>query len=761
VTVQYFPAAAPTLAGRRPARLRPSAAARTLPAVALLCALTPALPAAAQTPSSGLVTRWAAGVDPAAPLPEHPRPQMTRPAWESLNGWWDYAVRDSTAPRPHAWDGRIVVPFPIEAQLSRVGRTVAPAERLWYHRTFRTPALEGERLLLHFGAVDWASEVWVNGRRVGEHRGGYDPFTVDVTDALAPGAEQEIVVSVTDPTDSGDQPRGKQVARPHGIWYTSVTGIWQTVWLEPVPAAHVSALDIRPDVDSSRVIVRVAAEGAPAGARVEVEALADGRSVARGGGAVGAPITLPIAEPRLWAPGDPFLYDLRVRLQDGDSVGSYFGMRKIEVAPDSAGVLRLLLNGRPLFHYGLLDQGWWPDGLYTAPTDEALRHDLEKTLALGFNMARKHVKVEPARWYWHADRLGLLVWQDMPSADNETGASHAQFALELRRMVDALRNHPSIVMWVPFNEGWGQHDTEAYTTWLSAYDPTRLVNSATGWTDEGVGDVVDEHAYPGPAIPNDDGRRARVLGEFGGLGLPLEGHTWVPQDNWGYRTFTDTASLGEAYLELLRQLRFLESEGLAAAVYTQTTDVEIEVNGMMTYDRAVVKLPPAGREAAQALYRAGPTLRALVPTSRGEGAGWRVTTTPPPADWTEPTFDDAGWRAAIGGFGRTRDSGTHVRTPWTTTDLWLRREVLIPGRALVDPHWVVRYDEDAELWIDGRPVLSLPGYNRAYSVLPLDATARALLTPGRHVLAVHVKNARGGQFIDVGIAEVLAAARAR
>ena len=743
----------PSIATRARATLQRPA----LVAAALVAAAAAGGTAQAQTPSARIATRWAADVDPAAPLPEYPRPQMTRAAWQSLNGWWDYAVRDSTAERPDAWDGRIVVPFPIESQLSRVGRSVGPDQRLWYRRTFRAPARGGGRLLLHFGAVDWAAAVWVNGHRVGEHRGGYDPFTLDVTDALGAGPEQELVVAVTDPTDTGDQPRGKQVARPHGIWYTSVTGIWQTVWLEPVPTAHVTALDIRPDVDSSRVSVRVDAAGAPAGARVEVEALADGRSVARAVGTAGAPIALPIPSPHLWAPGDPFLYDLRVRLQGADSVGSYFGMRKIAVAPDSTGVLRLFLNGRPLFEYGLLDQGWWPDGLYTAPTDEALRSDLETTLAMGFNMARKHVKVEPARWYWHADRLGLLVWQDMPSADNRTGPSREQFAIELRRVVDALRNHPSIVMWVPFNEGWGQHDTERYTTWLRAYDPTRLVNSATGWTDMGVGDVVDEHAYPGPAIPNDDGRRARVLGEFGGLGLPLEGHTWLPRDNWGYRTFADTAELGTAYLDLLTQLRFLESDGLAAAVYTQTTDVEIEVNGMMTYDRAVVKLPQAGREAARALYGPGPRLRSLVPTSRGEGVGWRYTTDEPAAGWSRPGFDDAAWREGLGGFGSTRDSGTRVRTPWTTSDLWLRRSFLIPDRALVDPHLLVRYDEDAEIWIDGRQVATLPGYDRAYSVLPLDAATRRLLTPGPHTLAVHVKNARGGQFIDVGIAEVLGA----
>ncbi len=721
-----------------------------------LCALLALhAPASAQAPDAHLVTRWAADVDTANPLPDYPRPQLTRGAWRSLNGWWDYAVRDSVTPRPDTWDGRILVPFPIESRLSRVTRTVAPDERLWYHRTFQADAERSHRLLLHFGAVDFHAVVFVNGRRVGEHRGGYDPFTVDVTDALAATTDQELVVSVTDPTDDGEQPRGKQVRRPHSIWYTSVTGIWQTVWLEAVPATYVTSLDIRPDVDSSRVTVRVDAAGAEAGTAVRVEALADGRRVAEGSGRTGEPLTLSIPDPHLWAPGDPFLYDLRVRLASGDSVASYFGMRKIAVEEDSTGVLRLFLNGRPLFEYGLLDQGWWPDGLYAAPTDEALRSDIETTLRMGFNLARKHVKVEPARWYWHADRLGLLVWQDMPSGGNRTEPAREEFGDELRHVVDALRNHPSIVMWVPFNEGWGQHDTERYATWLEAYDPTRLVNAASGWTDRGVGDVVDEHAYPGPAIPERDGRRARVLGEFGGLGLPLEGHTWLPRDNWGYRTFTDTASLGAAYLALLGQLRFLEGEGLAAAIYTQTTDVEVEVNGMMTYDRAVVKLPPAARAAAEALYGAQPILRAVVATSRGEGQGWRYTTSEPTGDWTSHDFDDTGWLTGVGGFGRTTDSGTRVRTPWTTTDLWMRRSFVLPAGTLADPRLVVRHDEDADVWIDGTHVAALAGYNQAYSVLPLDDLARRLLTPGQHTLAVHVRNSRGGQYIDVGIAETL------
>ena len=512
-------------------------------------------------------------------------------------------------------------------------------------------------------------------------------------------------------------------------------------------------LDIVPDVDSSRVVLRVRATGAATDERVRITARAGRETVAEAEGPVGQAFTLPLPMPHLWSPDDPFLYDLSVRLASGDSVSSYFGMRKIAVARDSVGVLRLFLNNRPLFQYGPLDQGWWPDGLYTAPTDEALRFDIETTRRLGFNMARKHVKVEPARWYYHADRLGLLVWQDMPSGENRTPASREEFAKELRNVVDALRDHPSIVMWVPFNEGWGQHDTERTTAWLKAYDPTRLVNSASGWTDRGTGDVVDLHAYPGPTIPERDGRRAVVLGEFGGLGLPVEAHTWLDSDNWGYRSFTDTTALRAAYRALLGQLRYLIADGLAAAIYTQTTDVEIEVNGIMTYDRAVTKLPEI--EANLRLYGPPPILRSVVATSRGEGQPWRFATEAPPESWTAPDFDDRAWAAGIGGFGRITDAGTRVRTPWTTPQLWLRRTFELTDAPLAAPALLIRHDEDAEVWINGRQVASLAGNDQAYSVIPLDDDARRAFHPGTNTLAVHVRNTRGAQYIDVGIVEVV------
>ena len=401
---------------------------------------------------------------PDAVLPEYPRPQMVRPAWTSLNGQWEYAIAPSGAPRPTTFSGRILVPFAVQSQLSGVGRPVLPSERLWYRRTFTAPALPASgRLLLHFGAVDWDATIFVNGREMAHHQGGYEPFSVDVTDALSPGgAAQELTVGVLDPTDTGQQPRGKQVLKPQGIFYTAVTGIWQTVWLEPVPANHLSSITIEPDLEKQSV--RIAASVSGTAATITAVVLDGTREVARGSGPAAASVTIALPNPHTWSPADPFLYNLRISLDTGDAVQSYFGMRSIAVRPDAAGVRRLFLNGAPVFQLGLLDQGWWPDGLYTAPTDEALASDIEQTRRLGFNVIRKHVKVEPARWYYHCDRLGMLVWQDMPSGDNKGADAQAAFAAELREVVTSLRNHPSIVMWVPFNEGWGQHDTPR-STW--------------------------------------------------------------------------------------------------------------------------------------------------------------------------------------------------------------------------------------------------------------------------------------------------------
>jgi concanavalin A-like lectin/glucanase superfamily protein/PA14 domain-containing protein/glycosyl hydrolase family 2 len=568
-----------------------------------------------------ITTRWADHVDPDHPLPDYPRPQMARDRWQSLNGTWQFAAAEDgdAPPTGRELDERIVVPFPVESRLSGVERH---EDRMWYRRSFSVPngwRGDGQRLLMHFDAVDWETTVYLNGQQVGTHKGGYDRFTVDVTDALTASGPQELVVGVFDPTDQGGQPLGKQRLNPSGIFYTSVSGIWQTVWMEPVATAHISRLDMTPDVADESLRLTVRAEGATDQVAV-VTARDKGHTVGSVVGPVDTELRVPVPEPKLWSPERPFLYDLDVELKPAagsgrpvDVVHSYFGMRTIQVA-QLAGRTRMLLNGKPTFEMGPLDQGFWPDGIYTAPTDEALRFDLDQTKRMGFNAVRKHVKVEPDRWYYWADKLGLIVWQDMPAMPTgraPTAADRTQFETELHRMVDQHLDHPAIVMWVPFNEGWGQYDQARIADTVNAWDPSRLVDNMSGINccgavDGGNGDVMDFHIYPGPGSPGaPSATRASVLGEYGGLGLPALGHTWAG-GGWGYAVEPDPDALTERYVEMSGRLRELQScEGLSAAIYTQTTDVETELNGLMTYDRAVTKPRVAAvREANQAVIDA-------------------------------------------------------------------------------------------------------------------------------------------------------------
>jgi len=727
--------------------------------------LTAALPAAILAddapewaPATGsLMTRWAADVDPATVHSEYPRPQLVREQWLNLNGLWDYAVRPAADERPEAFDGRILVPFPIESALSGVKKAVTPEETLWYRRTFELekPA-EGTRFLLHFGAVDWAATVYVNGKVVGEHKGGFDPFSFDVTDALdLDKPAQEVVVAVQDPTDSASQPRGKQVLKPNGIWYTAVTGIWQTVWLEPVPAKRIESLKIVPNVDEKTVAITPTVVGGGELETVRVTVFDGDAVIAEESIPAGLSFSVAIPEPKLWGPDSPFLYDLKVTVGD-DAVGSYFGMRKIAIGKDEAGVQRLLLNDKPLFQYGPLDQGWWPDGLYTAPTDAALKYDLDVTKKLNFNMIRKHVKVEPARWYRYCDEMGILVWQDMPSADNKTDESKVQFDAEWKAIIDALRNHPSIVMWVPFNEGWGQHDTERVTAWTKDYDPSRLVNNASGWTDMGVGDVHDMHNYPGPGMPALEEDRAVVLGEFGGLGLPLEGHTFSTKDNWGYVSFKNAEELSARYLGLIERLKALAGLGLSAGVYTQTTDVEVEVNGFMTYDREVLKFPAEEVAKAHAGLYDHESLKSTVlsPTAQAEPQEWKYTTEGVAEGWERPDFDDSAWKTGKSGFGREKTPGAVLNTEWTTSDIHLRREFEI-AEVPTGKLWMsIHHDDDAEIFINGQSVAKLPKWTSAYEFVPLPPEALEALKPGRNVLAVSCHQDAGGQYIDVGLIAV-------
>jgi beta-galactosidase/beta-glucuronidase len=566
----------------------------------------PQTSAASWQPAAGpLKTRWAKDVSPENAHPEYPRPQMVRQDWLNLNGLWDFAITSKDATRA-TFQTQILVPFPVESALSGVMRPVSENDRIWYRREFEVPRKwKGRRLLLHFGAVDFEATVWVNGKEIGQHRGGYDAFSFDITDALNQAGPNELIVTAWDPTDAGTQPRGKQVRKPNGIWYTSTSGIWQTVWLEPVNAAYITGLTITPDVDNSAVTVHPITTPTLGVCMVEVTIRNGGKAVYTASVTAGGQITMPIKKARLWSPEDPHLYSLVVSLKLGnrtlDKVESYFGMRMISLGKDEKGFTRLLLNNKPYFQFGPLDQGFWPDGIYTAPTDEALRYDIQMTKKLGFNLARKHVKIEPDRWYYWCDKFGLLVWQDMPSGDKYIGPkapditrtpeSAKEYEQELTALVRGRGNHPCIVMWVPYNEGWGQWDTARVVAMIKKLDPSRLVDNTSGWSDRGVGDVNDMHKYPGPGSPEPEVNRAALLGEFGGLGLPVRGHTWQSEKNWGYRSFTDAESLTAAYVDLAAKLfPLIDEKGLSAAVYTQTTDVEVEVNGLMTYDRELVKM---------------------------------------------------------------------------------------------------------------------------------------------------------------------------
>ena len=564
---------------------------------------------------NNLTTIWGERLNPKAILQEYPRPQMVRESYVNLNGEWDYDITAADC-KPDEWDGKILVPFSPEAPLSGVNRTLQPGQALWYRRTFSASPKPGMRTILHFGAVDQQTKVYVNRKAVCEHIGGYTAFEADITSALAEG-ENELIVRVLDDTDSCQLSRGKQKTKRGGIWYTPQSGIWQTVWLEEVPENHVVRLELTPDFESRKLRWKIIAPD-PVGANIVVsfggEVIAEDWADENGEGSS-------LIRPeyfRPWTPETPFLYDLTVKLEQ-DTVQSYFAMRSVGVGTNENGQPCLLLNGRPYFHHGVLDQGYWPDGLYTAPSDEALIYDIQTMKDLGFNMLRKHIKVEPMRWYYHCDRLGMLVWQDMPSGGGEykfgtisaplfTGVhqkdsdyqkfarldpeGREQYYKELEEMVRQLYNCPSVVMWVPFNEGWGQFDAKTAVEKIEAIDKTRTVDHASGWHDQKIGKIKSLHVYFKPyRFKKDKLGRAVVLSEFGGYNLPVKGHTWNSK-NFGYRAFKTEEALEEAVRKLYEgQILPAKEQGLAASVYTQLSDVEDEVNCFMTYDRKLVKLP--------------------------------------------------------------------------------------------------------------------------------------------------------------------------
>ena len=562
-----------------------------------------------KVPPDAMMTRWGKQVTPQNAWQEYPRPQFRREQnWKNLNGLWQYGINKSDR-LPQLYDGDILVPFPVESALSGVRRLLAPDETLWYRKRLSHQTPEGHRTQLHFEAVDYACTVYLNGTEVGSHTGSSDPFKFDITEALRSG-DNELVVRVVDKT-AASQTLGKQSLNPKGIYYTRVSGIWQTVWLEDVPNRHFSMVKMKPRIAAGTLRVLPTLKGVPLkGERIQIT-VRDGNRIV---GTADAALSVQILDAKLWSPKQPHLYDITMELFDGqtliDRVESYAAMREVGVLRGPAGQIRMTLNGRVIFHYGPLDQGWWPDGLLTPPSDAAMRFDIDYLKKSGFNMIRKHIKVEPRRFYAHCDRVGMMVWQDMPSTggrpfwsklapnpieDSWPIEQHEQFMKELKAMVNGLRNHPSIVMWVPFNERWGQHETVQIGQMMENLDVTRLLNIASGGNFFPVGDVADRHNYPEPMFPFEDQRfnnYVKVVGEFGGHGYVVPGHQWNPEmRNWGYGDLpANQKDYKQRYRRSFEELMKLRRRGVAAGVYTQTTDVEGEVNGLMTYDREVQKM---------------------------------------------------------------------------------------------------------------------------------------------------------------------------
>ncbi len=570
---------------------------------------------------SNIRTPWFDKVDRHLPLAEYPRPQFERKDWICLNGEYDYAITGDTADAPKKYDGKILVPFSVESELSGVGKALLPEQRLWYRRKFTVgKEFSGKEALLHFGAVDWQCSVWVNGKLVGEHTGGYNPFTFNITDVITEG-ENELVVKVFDPTDAGHQQRGKQILVTKGFWYTATSGIWQTVWLEPVNRCRIDSLRLVPDIDEGVIRINIK-RTCKCGGKLYAKVLEGDKVVFDS--EIADKAAIPVPDARLWSPEAPFLYTLLLTLDcngEKDEVSSYFGMRKFSIVKDSAGIPRLGLNNKPYFQRGLLDQGYWPESQLTPPTDEAMIFDIEKMKELGYNMLRKHIKEEPLRWYYHCDRLGMLVWQDMISGGQYIGNVLAgvlpninihvkdskyksfkrdkpewrqEFKDELFGMIDNLYNCVSVCCWVPFNEGWGQFDAKEIGTAIKNYDPSRFVDHASGWHDQGGPEFKSIHKYILPVHAPTARRTAGrpiVLSEYGGYSWNIVEHAWNPKRSFGYIMFKNSEKLSAAYKRLHEsQVIPLINKGLCATVYTQVSDVEFEVNGIYSYDRKILKL---------------------------------------------------------------------------------------------------------------------------------------------------------------------------
>lgn len=728
-----------------------------------------------QMKQAPLMTPWATLVDTNNPLPEYPRPQLVRANWLNLNGIWQFQAGATNDPVPTGkhLSSQILVPYPMESAISGVMQYHAFS---WYRRTFMVPSnWSGKRIILHLDAVDWQSTVYVNGQTIGVHKGGYDPFSYDITPYLTGSGAQELILQVYSPEDNGSQPRGKQTLYPGGIMYTSASGIWQPAWLEPVDASGINNLEVLPDVDNSRLRLTVNTY-ATSGVTVVATVLSNGVVI---NGIIGNPQTeldVPLPNPNLWSPENPFLYDLQVLVihsgVTNDSVTSYFGMRKISVQLVN-GVPKIFLNNRAYFGMGPLDQGFWPDGIYTAPTDAALEYDLLQEKALGFNAVRKHIKVERLRWYYWADKLGLLVWQDMPSCNSYTGTPNppavdpVQFQAELTAMVTNHWNSPAIIMWDIFNEaqgqagsgnGVGQASTASLVQLVNTLDPSRLVNQASGGNYFGVGDVLDNHSYPDPGSPA-SGTQATVDGEFGGIAWHVPGHLWNPaQAGTGYllaSSLDNFVALYDGYINEAINFKSAANGGLNAAIYTQITDVENECNGLMTYDRLVKPDPDKIASSNQKAITGQLIVTPVVPTSQTVPQMWLWTTNTPAANWYASNFDASAWSPGVGGFG-TADPNVTPNTVWNTPGyIYLRRTFnpdALTAQQASNLSFAIYHDEDVVIYINGVFAGSASGYFTAYINLAMTSQAQAAIIPnGTNILAMSCHQTVGGQFIDAGL----------
>jgi len=713
--------------------------------------------------TANLMTPFASTIDTSNVLGEYPRPQMVREAWMNLNGIWQFQPGTSVSESIPVGNlsSKILVPFPVESAISGI---MTHYDKLWYRRTFTVPTeWAGQRLLLHFGAIDYESQVYINGVSLGIHKGGYDSFTYDITSKITVSGPQVLTVRVFDPTSKGGQPRGKQALNPSGIMYTCTSGIWQSVWLEPVPQTSISEIKLVPDIDQSVLNLKVSTEGDATNQTVSVLVKDGDNIVTTFNGLANTNLVIPVPNPKLWSPNSPFLYNISINLKSGsqsiDSLTSYFGMRKVSVG-NVDGFQKMMLNNKFVFQMGPLDQGFWPDGLYTAPTDSAIRFDLYKLKEFGFNMVRKHIKVEPARWYYWADKLGLMVWQDMPSANSYSeqtvGVDEAEFNSELLRLVKTHWNTPSIVMWVIFNESQGQQNTESLVSQVRTLDSTRLINQASGGSYYGVGDVMDIHSYPAPGCPTSS-IQTLACGEYGGIGYSIADHLWNPNSSVGYIWVNSADALAELYNTYANSLvQYKTSNGLSAAVYTELTDVEVELNGLMTYDRKVIKTDAQKINLSNTkVINTNFYLTEVLPNATTEPQSWKYTFDQPSQNWYDKTFDDSEWLTGQSGFGTIDTPGSIINTIWDSNDIWIRKEFYIGD---LSPEYMdslvllIHHDEDCEVYLNNISAATLTGYTTNYTIEPISSSAKNALVPNSlNTIAIHCNQTIGGQYIDAGI----------